>query len=88
MLNQTFLKTHNTLKFTHQKVIILRQQICAVKKQRKTLLPHVYYDQLEDLYAALNDVQFEYKVNDIKKNALNEWCESNPSDLECRIYYF
>jgi hypothetical protein len=86
--NQTNLKTHNTLKFTHQKVIILRQQICSIKKQRKSLPIHVYHDQLEDLYASLNDVKVSYQLNASKTDVMNEWCESNPSDLECRIYYY
>jgi len=83
---QTSIKTPKHLKSTNQRIILIRQQICNIKKQRHTLPIEIYHDQLEDLYATLNDIKRHYLIN--KKDNIDEWCVQNPSDLECRIYYY
>lgn len=60
----------------------VRREIKALHVQKKTLPVEVYYDQLEELSAALTKL----KHKQVKKDVLEVWCLKNPSDLECRSY--
>jgi hypothetical protein len=45
-------------------------------------LNKVRYDQIEELSAELH----RQKLALSQENILEDWCEMNPSDFECRVY--
>ena len=70
-------------KITHvRKQIKVREIIHTCKPTSYKITDAVYYDQMEELHATL----FDLKLKESQIDPLEQWCESHPSDLECRIY--
>ena len=47
-------------------------------------LNKVRYDQIEELSAELH--RQKLALSQSQENMLEDWCEMNPSDFECRVY--
>jgi flagellar biosynthesis/type III secretory pathway protein FliH len=60
----------------------VRKEIKAVHMQKKTMPVAVYHDQLEELHSTLAKLKQKQNMKDV----LEVWCDSNPSDFECRVY--
>ena len=72
-----------------QRITVLRRQIREVRvhiklTQQKSpgYADKVRYDQLEELSNELHKQKMALTQFDV----IEDWCEMNPSDFECRIY--
>lgn len=79
----------------HQRIQTLRREVRKVKAEIKIAerrfgvhddyinrLNRVRYDQIEELSAELH----RQKLALYQLNVLEDWCETHPSDFECRVY--
>ena len=70
-----------TNKPIRNKVAIVTKQIRHLKGQNKSLPPKVFYDQLEEMESVL----YRLKKTQLKLDVLDDWCEFNSNEPECRI---
>lgn len=71
------------------KIGMVRSEIAACRKEatarvvpRRCMPSKVYYDQMEELHSTLAKLRLKAAEED----SLEKWCETHPSDLECRVY--
>jgi hypothetical protein len=82
---------------THQRIQTLRREVRKVKAEIKiserrfgvhdeyiNRLNKVRYDQIEELSAELHRQKLALSQSQV--NVLEDWCETHPSDFECRVY--
>ena len=78
----------------HHRIKALRREVRTIKAEIKLAerrfgvhddyinrLNKVRYDQIEELSAELHRQKLLSQLN-----VLEDWCETHPSDFECRVY--
>ena len=87
------LQTHGI----QQRIKTLRREVRTIKAEIKlaerrfgvhdnyiNLVNKVRYDQIEELSAELHRQKLALSQSQV--NVLEDWCDMNPSDFECRVY--
>jgi|688.fasta_scaffold1050432_1 hypothetical protein len=70
-----------TNKPIRNKIAIVTKQIRHLKGHHKSLPPKVFYDQLEEMESVL----YRLKKTQLNLDVLDDWCELNSNEPECRI---